>query len=462
VIYDRVSDDRAHGRSVSEQEAENRRVVERHGWELAGVFTDNSVGASRYSRGRRDDWQRLVGALERGEADVLVTWEASRSTRDLEAYVDLRDVCRRTGVQWCYNGRLFDLRRGDDAFQTGLDILLAEKEVEQTRERVMRAVRANAVAGRPHGKLLFGYRREYENGRFVRQVIREDQAAIVREMAARFLAGEACYSIAGDFNDRGIPAPRGGTWTLSQIRRTILNPGYAGLRVHQGAVIGPAEWPAILDDSTYYACQIKFADPARKTVKDSHTKHLLTGVATCGVCGGPTTTTKQRGGYRIYTCKRKFCTARKQEWVDDLITRLIIARLSQPDAYELFQTPDNHEALNSLAARRARLNEFYDAAAKGDITAAALGRVESALLREIADLERQVRVSVFPDAVYDVAQDAEAVWQTLSLRQRREVVRWLVDIRLLPIGRTGRREFDPAGVAVTWRVSVAEPQPARA
>ena len=146
VIYDRVSDDRAHGRSVSEQEAENRRVVERHGWELAGVFTDNSVGASRYSRGRRDDWQRLVGALERGEADVLVTWEASRSTRDLEAYVDLRDVCRRTGVQWCYNGRLFDLRRGDDAFQTGLDILLAEKEVEQTRERVMRAVRANAVA----------------------------------------------------------------------------------------------------------------------------------------------------------------------------------------------------------------------------------------------------------------------------------------------------------------------------
>ncbi|HEX6236004.1 MAG TPA: recombinase family protein, partial [Acidimicrobiales bacterium] len=123
LIYTRVSQDRAGGRSPAEQEAEARAHCEREGWEVAEVVTD-SVGASRHSKGHRDGWgraRRLVGA---GDVDVLVTWEASRAQRDLSAYSELRDLCAAHGVRWAYSGRVHDLTTSDGRFRTGLDALL--------------------------------------------------------------------------------------------------------------------------------------------------------------------------------------------------------------------------------------------------------------------------------------------------------------------------------------------------
>jgi site-specific DNA recombinase len=157
ALYCRVSSDpRGTGRSVSEQETECRAVCEREGWEIATVFTDNDRSASRYATKGRPAYEELSRFVAAGKADVLVTWEASRFQRDLDAYVKLRELCRGLNVLWSYSGRTFDLSRTDDRLTTGLDALLAERESDQTRERVMRAVRANAVAGRPHGKLLYG------------------------------------------------------------------------------------------------------------------------------------------------------------------------------------------------------------------------------------------------------------------------------------------------------------------
>jgi site-specific DNA recombinase len=237
ALYCRVSSDpRGTGRSVSEQETECRAVCEREGWEIATVFTDNDRSASRYATKGRPAYEELSRFVAAGKADVLVTWEASRFQRDLDAYVKLRELCRGLNVLWSYSGRTFDLSRTDDRLTTGLDALLAERESDQTRERVMRAVRANAVAGRPHGKLLYGYRREYDGktGALVAQVVDEATAPIIREAATRFLAGETAYGIAQDFRNRGISAPRGGQWDLNQIKRTLTNPGYNGKRVHQG------------------------------------------------------------------------------------------------------------------------------------------------------------------------------------------------------------------------------------
>lgn len=449
IIYNRVSEDRAHGRSVEEQEAENRRVVERNGWELAQVFTDNSLGASRYSKGVRTEWLKLVDLLKQGDIEVMVTWEASRSTRDLEAYLELRTVCRKFGILWCYNGRLHDFSSSSDSFQTGLDILLAEKEVEQTRERVMRAMRSNAAKGRPHGKLLYGYKREYHNGIFVRQVIDEDQAAIIRAAATRFLGGETPYRIAQDFNERGIPAARGGDWNLTQIRRLLTNPAYISQRKHQGKIVGTGDWPAILDEATFQRCVAKFDDPSRKMNRDSAVKHLLTGIARCGVCGNILKYGKPRG-YASYICVTKFCVARKQAPVDALVTELVLRRLEQPDALALFVQDDDDHVLDDVAHLRARLEGFYDAAAIGEITPAALGRIEASMLEQIARLERQVRRVSAPTVVYDLLESAREVWPSLAITQQREVVRCLLDVEILRT-RSGKRAFDPESVRVTWR-----------
>src|SRR5205814_9756357 len=106
-----------------------------------------------------------------GGADVLVMWEGSRAQRDLRDFLALRDLCAERGIGYSYSGRLYDMNRTDDRFSTGLDALLAEREADVTRDRVLRGMRAAVAKGRPHGKLLYGYRRGYaDDGQCLRPI----------------------------------------------------------------------------------------------------------------------------------------------------------------------------------------------------------------------------------------------------------------------------------------------------
>ena len=458
VIYTRVSVAMAgNTRSVSEQEADCRAVAAREGWEVVKVFCDNDRSASRYAKKDRPAYKQLQQFIASGKCDVLLTWENSRAQRDLEAYVRLRELCRTHGVLWSYSGRTYDLSRTDDRMSTGLDALLSERESDTTRDRILRTTRASASQGRPHGKIPYGYAREYDAscGSLVRQVIREDQAAVIREAAARVVAGESCYSIAKDFNERGIPPARSGSWDLTRIRRVVTNPAYIAKRVHQGVVIGDAQWPAILDEATFHKCVARLSDPARKTTADHAVKYLLSGIARCGVCDKPLKVMPQRGGYKTYIC-RSFCVARKVKWVDDLIESLIVRRLSRPDAFTLFAPEDNDSGriLDEIAAKRARLETFYDAAATGQITAAALARIESRLIAEIEAQEPSVRRFDVPSVAYDLARKPESVWPMLSLEQKREVIRCLLEIRVHRSKTpSGSRRFDPSTIEIRWQGS---------
>ncbi len=456
AVYTRVSSDpRGIGRSVAEQEADCRTVAQAEGWEVVRVFCDQDRSASRYAKQTRPEYQALADYVARGECDVLVTWEASRFQRDLQDYVKLRELCRDHGVLMSYSGRLYDLSRTDDRLSTGLDALLAERESDMTRERVVRAMRANAVNGRPHGKLLYGYTREYDprSGALIAQHVLPMQAEVIREAAKRFLAGEAPYRIAQDFNARGITAARGGSWNLTQIRRLLTNVAYISQRKHQGEIMGKGDWPPILDEATFQRCAAKFANPSRKHNRDSAVKHLLTGIAKCGVCGSPMKYGKPRG-YTSYICPAKHCVARKQAPVDELVTEAVLRLLERPDALGLFVQDDDDGVLDEISELRARLEGFYDSAAIGEITPAALGRIEASMLEQIKQLELQVREYSVPTVIYDLMHGARELWPTLAITQQREVVKCLLEVQILPT-RSGVRTFDPESVRVTVRRSLS-------
>ena len=46
-------------------------------------------------------------------------------------------------------------------------------------------------------------------------------------------------------------------------------------------------------------------------------------------------------------------------------------------------------------------------------------------------------------------------WDDLPLQRRRAVINLLMTIRILAVGKTGRAEFDPDGVAVEWKAAAA-------
>ncbi|HYO36517.1 MAG TPA: recombinase family protein [Geodermatophilus sp.] len=459
MIYTRVSSDpNDRGRSVEEQEAECRRWVEREGWELIEpVYCDNDRSASRYATKARPDWQRLTDDLVRGRIDVLVAWEISRTTRDRLVWAALVETCIERDVKLCIDGRLHDVTDPDDAFALDMASSLAVRESGVTRKRVLRAVRANADKGRPHGKLLYGYRRVYDDktGELVEQVPDPVTSEIVREAARRVLSGETPYAVAQDYNRREIPPPRGGTrgWDLTQVKRLCVNPGYAGKRVHQGKVVGDAAWPPLVSEADHLALVAKLGDPARRTQRDSAIKHLLSGIAVCGVCGGRMRVQKNRG-FLAYLCVDGFHVSRREDDVDEYVTEVTLQRLERPDLADLMAgepDPETVAAQAKAAELRARLDAFYVEAAAGGLSPAALSAIEARLLPEIEAAEKRALPRFTSPLVAQVAgSEVRERWERLPITAKREIISTLMTVRIMPSTR-GRRTFDPDSVAIEWK-----------
>ncbi|HKD99066.1 MAG TPA: recombinase family protein [Micromonosporaceae bacterium] len=465
VIYARVSSDPTQQmRSVAGQISECEAFAIRQGWDVVSIFADNDRSASRYATRGRPEYDKLCEFIDGGNADVLLMWEFSRATRDMTTFASLLDLCAARNVAWSYSGRLYDLTRTDDRFATGLDALVAAREASQIRDRVIRGQRQSAAQGRPTGKLPYGYAREYavnlaargSRPKLAAQTVREDQAAVVREAARRVADGESCYSVAQDYNARSIPAPRGGQWDLTQIRRVVTSPLYVAQRVYQGRIVGPGDWPPILDETTWARCMARLSDPGRNTTRDREVKHMLSGVARCGVCETALYVQKNRNNYTYQCVSKGFHVGLKVTTFEAFIDAVIVARLGQPDVIEaLANRPD--DAADVIRARdevrdlRGRLDAFYAAAARGEISPTGLASIETRLLPEIEVAEaRSVSASV-PLAVRELSgPDPVALWAAMPVLKRRAIVDFFMKIWLMPVGR-GHRIFDPDRVRIEWR-----------
>lgn len=432
-------------------------MCEREGWEISEVLTDNDIGASRFSGKDRPAWRRLHDTL--GAGDVLVTWVASRAQRDLEAYVQLRNLCADRGVLWSYSGRTYDLNRGDDRFATGLDALLSEREAENIREHVLRSARASALAGRPHGKIPYGYRavRDPETGRIVERIPDGAGSLIVQEAARRILAGETLHAITRDFRERGTPPPPGAqTWRPQMIKRMVLRPTYAGIRVHQGAPVGKGRWEPLITPEDQEKLTAILTDPTRVTHRGVAPRHLLTGIALCGVCGeqsGSTMRRINRKGHEAYHCNENGCVTRTMKPLDEYVTAAVIGRLEEPSLIGTIGATGTEAADLYAQARvlQARLDSFINDGIEGLVSSAVVGQAEKTLVPQIEELEVRARRAASSPIVGEMAgPQAEARWYEASIEHRREVVRTLVKVEILPVRGT-RRVFNPEDVRLTWQ-----------
>jgi DNA invertase Pin-like site-specific DNA recombinase len=493
-IYNRVSDDRdGRAKSPEQQNEENLAACQEEGWTVAATYTEPaSASASKFARKARAEWERLLADLDAGRLAVIVVWETSRSSRKMAPFVALLDACEAKGVliHVTSHGHTYDLRKYRDRRALLVDGIDSEGESEKTSQRVRRAERARASAGLPSGRLLYGYRREYEydsNGKrhFLAQVPDETQAVIAREVFTRFAAGESMHGICTDLERRGVPVAYRGDpakrrtpgplrWDQVRIRQMLVNPGYIGKRVRHGEIIGDAVWPPLVTEETFWTCQRRIEDNARRrNPGDVHDRWLLSGVARCGVCGAYLRCVPNHSGRLIYQCrsrggdpsKGKWCTSIVAAPLEAYITETVIARLSQPDALDLFtadKSADAEAAAAALLAKKQELEDLHALAEAGKLTMTALARHEPRLEGELAALEERARAHIAPVVRATAGPDAAARWEQLGLAQRKELLLNVADIRLLRAetqsGRIGIRKGMSPGVAaqritITWKTA---------
>jgi DNA invertase Pin-like site-specific DNA recombinase len=447
IIYTRVSSDLRGGRSVDQQEKECRAYCKRMGWEIVDVLQDNDKGASRHSKKDRPEYRRLRDVLEPGM--VLVTWEASRAQRDLKVYAELRDLCADRGVKWAYGGSVYDLNTSDGRFTTGLHALLSEHESDKTHERVLRDFRDAALKGRPHGKIIYGYRAEYDKATgIMRRVPDAFESAVIKEAARRVLAGETTWAVAQDLNATGVPTP--GTskeWVGQRLGLMLKRPTYAGLRSHHGSIT-QGQWEPLISLEDHQQLVAILSNPNRRTQRGVEPTHLLSGIAKCGVCGARVERLKN-GGYDSYTCSSpKRHVGRRVPYVDKLVTEAILARLETATSIEEFANPKQQEALAEARRLRDKLEAAADRYSNDEISDATLARIEANLTPRIRELEKLGQEIVDPLVGELLGPNARATWELWPVSSRRIAVRSLARVTIMPAPRG--RVFRPEFVKFEW------------
>lgn len=464
-LYGRASvDPSKKGRSVSSQLTEGRALCAEHDWPIAGEFQDIDRSASRYARRARDDFEAMIEGVQSGKCRILVAFEASRYYRDIEVYIRLRNACAENGVLLCYNGTVYDLSKREDRKITAQDALNAEDEADGIRERNLRTMRQNAAKGRPHGRLLYGYARRYDQdtGELIEQYPHPERAPIVAEIFERIAAGETEYSVVQDLRKRGPRLP-GIEWQQYHLVDMLRNRSYMGRRIHQGKDIREGTWKPLVDEETFNAVQQIINDPARLTTKDWSVKHLLSGIARCGECPDePHLRVVKNRGYLSYMCDAKFDTNMREEKLDAYVEEAVITWLGSKAAVAAFRSGDEEKRAAAARLRLEQLTKQLEEAraAAGrfsqdgtpELSIASLGALEGSLAPLIEKARRQAEeVSAPPMLRSLVGQpDMEERWQDLTIEQRRMVLRLVVNIRLHKARSRGVRTIEPGRISLTF------------
>lgn len=467
AVYGRESKGKT--KSVADQVRIGESTVVEHGWIHAGVYSDKT-SASRFAAKARGGWTALRADVEAGSIDLMVLWETSRGSRTLADWVNLLDTSRSRGVllHVVSHERTYDPRRSADYKALADAGVSAAHSSDQASEAILRGVASSAVDGKPHGRVPFGYERSvwYEGSPKVKMIEQHPHpvhSVLVRDIITRVASREPLIAILRDLNSRGVPSPTGGRWGVEALHRLVRNPAYVGLRHHRGALTD-AVWPGIMSPAMWHLANLVLDEPNRRTNQPGGLRHLLSYFGTTADGGR---WNFSRGRYRCYV---DHCTSIVAATADELITRLIVARLCKADARELFAPDDTASvtAREELARLEAELAEARASfAIPGGISAAALAMKEGAMAAPIADARRRSRPTGAPLAVLQLLDAAEfgeehvrPVWDGLPLPAQRGVIETLFESIVLgpPVGKISRwtdddDRLDEAArrITITWR-----------
>lgn len=467
AIYLRISLDRTgEGLAVERQRAACERIARERGWTVAEVYTDNSISASN-RHVKRPAYERMVADYNAGRFDAIVCYDLDRLTRQPLQLENWLVSAEERGLALVTANGEADLDTDNGRMFARIKASVAKGEVEIKARRQRDAMAQRVERGViPSGVRLTGYAlrcsdtckrdHEHERDRATGEVIPEE-AAQVRDMFARFNAGESLHAIARRLNEAGVTTRRGAPWRPSSVRTILTNPRYCGRQVFKGEATGHlGSWEPIVSEATFDTTQSILTDPRRITNREgTERKHLGSGLYLCGVCGDRLV---GHGGPTRYRCRDGGHVTRSAEQVDHYVTQLVMAWLESPAVGNLELSPPQADdptsgVIADLRRRLAQVEEDYDDdlidarryAAKRDKILAELKAAEKA--------HRQSRSGAAFATIAEASSPAEA-FKNAPLGVRRTIIGEFMEVRLHRAPR-GRRTFDPATVEVVWKVAQA-------
>ena len=475
AIYCRLS--QQGGRSVERQEQDGRGIAAENGWQVVEVFREWGSASEFAKSGGRKEWRRLLDGIEAGDFDVVIVWAEDRSNRDLAQGIEFARLCERASVRLVLPSYDYDLADPEDRNRFYGEVLAAQREVARLSKRVRRYCLQEAQEGRAHhgGRRAFGTVGAGQHR--VSEAQAERERELIREAAVRIRDGDSLRGICVDWAEQEVTGSQGRPFTTRTLSRILQQARLAGLREHHGTLYPSESIEPIVDRELWETVRAILTDPARLAMAVGGTpRHLLTGLAFCGVCKAKVRI-EYKDGRRYYICPSRSgggrrCVRRLADPVEALITGALFEAVESPawDEHAAERPADDpmrphHEALAQLTADLDVLDgllaEAEVAERQGRKPKPSAATLRRKLAEREAEAERhQAAITSLQTGrvVAAVPRNLQAVWPNLSLDRRRNILKAV--LRLPPEGTgvevhltgKGRRSFDPAAITADWRV----------
>jgi site-specific DNA recombinase len=462
AIYARISQDRSgEGFGVQRQLKDCRAEAERRGWLVAEEYIDDDISA--YSGKVRPAYRRMLDHIRDQERDAVIVWHLDRLHRrpiELEEFVQVCAVGGITDVVTLYGD--VNLASGDGLLMARLLSAVAASESDAKSRRTRRKMQELAERGLPHsgGVRPFGFAAD-------RMTHNQAEADVIRQVVARFVAGESVASLVRWLDESDIRTVTGKPWRSPTVRNILKSPRNAGLCEHRGQVVGPAAWEPIITREQHAKALAILEDPTRRTNRAAR-RYLLSGLLRCGLCETKMWSMSRheydtrrylcRSGPDFGGCGKVTVTAPPLE---QLISEAVLMRLDSSDLAAALagrhHDDETSAALSEdIASDEAQLQELSGLWAAKDITTSewsvARKHIESRLQ---ANRRRQSALTgtTVLDGHIGNATALRSQWASLNLNRQRAIVKAVLDHAIIhPATQRGRRSLDPSRVEPRWRL----------
>lgn len=475
AIYLRLSKDKAlgtddEGLGVERQEAAVRKALEKKSWTVGPIYRDNDVSAS--GKVTRPEYDRMLADYAAGEFDAIAAYDHDRLTRrpvELEHLIELNDK----------QGLLVTTASGDLDFTTPNGILFARFRVNLAADELLRRStrqRAKFAQDRENGKDHWRGRRPFGLTLEGKEV--KEEADALRAVAESILDGGTISAGAAYLNARGIKTTFGGEWGRQPLRRTMMHPRLAGLLEHEGELL-PAKWDAVLDRDTWEAVVNVLNTPGRAKPRQREREYLLTGLLTCGKCGGkcygvPSERKLKDGTVNqrwLYRCPKTH-VSKVMDKVDSLVILKTLVAFMDIDTADVIA---DKEALKALRQERAALvkdwADWMEEAVRERLRPSEIRPAREAHEADLAELDRRihefekvslVRLPTEEEKAEDPHTTGFFNWAKMPLEKRRRMVETVWESITLMPGQKGDRWDDEKVVfkargkevkTYTWRAT---------
>lgn len=458
--------------SVTNQKSLLDEFVKKHRLAVYDVYVDDGWSGTNFDR---PDFQRMIGDIEAGKINMVITKDLSRLGRDYimtgyymeryfpekrVRYISLLDGID-TGVESTANDITPFRAIMNDMYAK--DISRKIKSVKRDKQR-----KGQFIGGKP----VYGYRMHPTEKNKI--VVDEEAAVVVRRIFAMALDGMSCRKIAAKLNEEGVPTPAAyaglpvpnpgpytGLWSSERISEMLQNETYIGNMVQgrsvkisykskkclkqdrENWVVVEGTHEPLIDTETFH--KVRMLVDSRRHTRSRTYDFLLKGLIFCHECGYPLAVLNRKNAagedvlyfvcrtYQRFT-KAGVCTCHSIK--EKTVTDAVIAKAREVceaclNPRELL--PMAQEAVEQAQKENAPENEMQAIQNKVDSLTANLDKMYmdrlSGLLAE-TDFERiYQRVKMERAALEDKLEALEAQKEcTLSTEDRaRELVQKYMD-----------------------------------